>query len=344
MTQTLKVYAAIDDPHMPLRALPAYAQRVERIGFAGLFVPEAVHDGFLASLLALEHTETLEVATSVALAFPRSPTTTAYSAWDLQSMSGGRFSLGLGSQIKANVVGRFATPWTAPVPRMRDYIGAVRAVWRCWQSGEKLDFESENYRLNRMQPFFNPGPIENPDIPILLGGVNPKMTELAGESADGLMTHPTNTSPEYLRSVTRPALDRGAQRTGRPPGSTAILASTFAATGPTEETVEAERERIREFLGFLYSTPQYRRTLEFHGWESLGEHLQALTREGKWVEMKAAIGDDVMETLVPSGTYADIAGILKSAYGGVAEAITLRMPEDPRDDEGLAAVIEALGG
>jgi probable F420-dependent oxidoreductase len=343
MSDSLKVYAAIDDPAMPLRDLPAYARRVERIGFAGLLVPEAVHDGFLTALLALEHTEKLKVATSVVLAFPRSPTTTAYAAWDLQSMSGGRFRLGLGSQIKANVVGRFGVPWTAPVSRMRDYVGALRAVWRCWQSGEKLDFDSGNYRLNRMQPFFNPGPIEHPDIPILLGGVNPKMTELAGETADGLMTHPTNTSPEYLRRVTRPALDLGAQRASRSAASVSILASTFVATGPTPETVEAERERIREFLGFLYSTPQYRRTLEFHGWETLGEELQDLTRQGKWAEMKAAIGDDVLAALVPSGTYDDIAEILKRQYGGVADAVTLRMPEDPGDDDGLAGVIESLG-
>ncbi len=343
MTSSLKVYAAFDDPRMPLREVAAYAKRAERIGFAGLLIPEAVHDGFLTALLALEHTDTLEVATSVALAFPRSPTTVAYAAWDLQALSGGRFHLGLGSQIKANIVGRFGTSWSAPVPRMRDYVSALRAIWNCWQSGDKLDFDSDNYRLNRMQPFFNPGPIDHPEIPVYLGGVNPAMIKLVGETATGLVTHPTNTSPEYLRRVVRPALEDGAARTARSIDDIGILATTFVATGASPEIVALERGRLRELLGFLYSTPQYRRTLSFHGWEELGQSLQDLSRAGRWAEMKDAVTDEVLDALVPCGTYGDIVGILKRCYGGIAEAVTLRMPENPGDDDGLAAVIEALG-
>jgi len=327
---------------MPLRDVAAYAQRAERLGFDGLLVPEAVHDGFLTSLIALEHTSRLIVATSVALAFPRSPMTVAYSAWDLQALSGGRFVLGLGSQVKANIVGRFSVPWTPPVARMRDYVGALRAIWRSWQTGEKLEFESQSYRFDRMQPFFAPEPIEHGDVPIFLGGVNPAMMRLAGEAADGLMTHPTNTGPRYLRDRIRPDLDAGAARTGRAGTDVRILASTFVATGATADDVAAERERLRELLGFLYSTPHYRRTLELHGWADVGERLHAMSREGRWGEMKAEVSDEMLDVLVPSGVYADVASIVHDWYAGLVSAVTLRIPPDDRHDAEIGAAIDQL--
>jgi probable F420-dependent oxidoreductase len=340
----MKVYAAFDDPRMPLGEVPAYAARTERLGFAGLLVPEAVHDGLLTALLALEHTRTLAVVTSVVVAFARSPMTVANAAWDLQALSGGRFALGLGSQVKANIVGRFGVEWKPPVARMRDYVRALRAIWRSWQTGGKLAFESEHYRFDRMQPFFNPGPIEHPLIPVLLGGVNPRMTRLAGEVADGFMSHPTNTSPRYLREVTAAELSVGADLAGRRGAALDVIASTFVATGPTATDVARERERLREYLGFLYSTPQYWRTLELHGWAETGKRLHALSREGKWEEMKRAIGDDILDALVPCGTYDRIAPILLDRYGGLATGITLRMPEDPRADGAFAKVIAEIQG
>jgi probable F420-dependent oxidoreductase len=336
------VYAAFDDPRMPLKEVAAYARRAERMGFSGLLVPEAVHDGFLTSLLALEHTTTLRVVTSVVLAFPRSPMTVAYAAWDLQSISGGRFALGLGSQVKGNIVGRFGVGWKPPVARMRDYVGALRAAWSCFQNGTKLSFESDNYTLNRMQPFFNPGPIDHPDIPILLGGVNPGMTRLAGEVADGFMTHPTNTNPRYLREVTRKEMATGAARAGRDPNRMKLIASTFVATGRTRSDVEKERERLREYLGFLYSTPQYWRTLELHGWQDVGRHLHQLSREGRWTEMREAISDEILDQLVAKGTYDELLPILRDWYGDLANAITLRMPDDPKHDDMVAQVIRGL--
>lgn len=336
----MKVYAAVEDPTMPLRRMADYARRVERIGFDGLLVPEAVHDGLLMSMLALEHTRTIEVATSVLLAFPRSPTTTAYAAWDLQSMSGGRFALGLGSQVRANVERRFGAEFDPPLTRMRDYIGALRAIWHCWQTGEKLAYESDTYRLDLMQPFFNPGPIERPGISIYLGGVGPAMLKLAGELADGLMTHPTNTSPRYLREVVGPQLEQGATRSGRSPCP--VLASTFVATGVDAATVAAERTRIRGYLGFLYSTPQYRPTLELHGWADVGTRLHRLSREGRWNEMSDVITEQIFDALVPSGTYDEIASMLHDWYGGLAAAITLRMPDDPGRDGALARLLEEI--
>lgn len=338
----MKIYATVDDPRMPLGAVPEYARRAERIGFDGLLVPEAVHDGFLTALLALEHTRTLTVATSVALAFPRSPTTVAYAAWDLQSLSGGRFALGLGSQVKGNIVGRFGVEWTPPVPRMRDYVGAVRAVWNSWQLGSPLAYESANYRLTRMQPFFNPGPLDHPDIPILLGGVNPGMTRLAGEVADGFMTHPTNTNPRYLREVTLPGIRAGAERVGRPATAVQIIGSTFVATGTTLEAVAYERERLRQQFAFLYSTPQYWATLELYGWGDLGHRLHELTREGRWADMTGLFEDEIFDQLVPSGTYDAIGPTLRERFGDVLDGLTLRIPDDPSADPALGRLIRDL--
>jgi probable F420-dependent oxidoreductase len=336
------VYTVIDDPRMPLGDVAAYAARAERTGFGGLLIPEAVHDGFLAALLALEHTTALTVATSVALAFPRSPTVVAYAAWDLQALSHGRFQLGLGAQVRGNVEGRFGVRWTPPGARMRDYVGALRAVWDCWQHGTPLRYESPNYRLDRMQPFFNPGPIERPRIPILLGAVSAGMTAIAGEVADGVMTHPTNSAPRYLGERVLPEVATGARRAGRDAETLATVANTFVATGPDRAAVARERERIGEYLGFLYSTPQYWRTLALYGWEDVGQRLHALSRAARWGEMRQAITDEMLDTLVPAGTYDAIGETLLEWYGGLVDVMTLRMPDDPGDDAALGRLVARL--
>jgi probable F420-dependent oxidoreductase len=327
---------------MPLREIPAHAQRAERMGYHGLTVPEALHDGLLSALLALEHTRSLKVATSIVLAFPRSPMTVAYAAWDLQSLSGGRLELGLGTQVKGNMEGRYSVEWKSPIPRMRDYVASLRAIWDCWQNGTPLQFEGEHYRFTRMQPFFNPGPIDHPGIPIFLGGVNPRITQLAGEVADGIMTHPSNANPRYLRELTTPNIETGAKRAGRSPKDVEIMAGGFVATGPTSEAVRAERERAREYLTFLYSTPQYWPSLELHDWGDVGRHLHQLTREGRWAEMQGAITDEMLDQLVPTGTYDEIAEILRAWYGGLVSGITFPMPEDPAYDAEATAAITAL--
>jgi len=198
-----RVYATMDQ-RLPLSKVAAHAQRAEALGYDGLCVPEAVHDGLLAATSALLSTTRLRVATSVLVAFPRSPMTVAHAAWDLHEASGGRFELGLGSQVRGNVVGRYSTTWSPPVPRMREYVRALRAIFACWQDGTPLAFEGEHYRFNRMQPFFAPEPLEHAPIGIFLGGIGPGMTALAGEVSDGLMCHPTNTAPRYLRAVVAP--------------------------------------------------------------------------------------------------------------------------------------------
>ncbi|MFP6627312.1 MAG: TIGR03617 family F420-dependent LLM class oxidoreductase [Deltaproteobacteria bacterium] len=329
----MKVYAVFADARMALGQVPAYARRVEALGYDGLLVPEAIHDGMMAAMLAAEHSERIEIITSVVLAFPRSPMTLAYAARDVHELSGGRFSLGLGSQVRGNMVGRFSVQWHPPAARMRDYVGSLRAIWQSWQNGQQLSFESEHYRFSRMQPFFNPGPSEHGRIPVYLGAVGPKMAEVAGQVADGLLTHPTNSDPRYVREVSVAAITKGRPR------SFNLIASTFVATGPDVEAVATERERIRDYLGFLYSTPNYWPTLKLHGWEEVGRRLNEHAKKGRWEVMKAEISDEMLDVLVPSATYQDIASLLMKWYGGLAAGITLPVPADPADDEALASVV-----
>lgn len=330
------------DPRLPLAEVPEHARRAERAGCTGLLVPEAVHDAFLVALLALEHTRRLRVATSVALAFPRSPTVVAHAAWDLAALSGGRFELGLGSQTKANLEGRFGVEWRPPVPRMREYVGALRAIWRAWHEARPLDFEGEHYRLRRMQPFFRPAPLEEPGIRIHLAAVNPRMARLAGEVADVLVTHPTCTSPRYLRELAWPALAAGAKAAGREAGEVGCLAGGFVASGPDDDAVRDERERIRGYLGFLYSTPEYARGLEILGHGDLGGRLRALAREGRWSELSGLVGDDLLDALVPAAPYEEIADVLREWYAGLATALAFPLPADPAHDREAARVVTRL--
>lgn len=337
----MQVYASIDDVRMPLADVPAFAARAEGLGFDGLLVPEAVNDAMLVSLLALEHTRRLRVATAVVVAFARSPMLVAQDAWALQRLSAGRFELGLGPQVRGNIVRRFGMPWSAPAARMRDYVGALHAIFDCWQRGKPLRFESDSYRLDRMQPFFEPGPIEHPHIPILLGAVGPKMMRVAGECADGVITHPTNADPATLRQLTRPVLAEGASaRSGS--GTQRVIANPMIATGVDEATVAAEREKARDVLAFTFSTPAYRPSLELHGWSEVGEQLHGLSREGQWGAMRSLVSDEMLDVFVPSASLAGLPGVLIPRYEGLADAIALRMPRDPAADPAFAEVVDAL--
>lgn len=339
---SVQIWASMSE-RMGLAEVVDHARRVESLGYHGLTVPDAVHDGLLMAQAALDATTRLHVATSVLVAFPRSPMVVAHAAWDLQSVSGGRFELGLGSQVRGNIVRRYSTPWTAPVPRMREYIRSLQAIFDCWQNGTKLDFHGEHYVFDRMQPFFDPGPLFCGPPPIHLGAVGPAMTALAGEVADGLMTHPTNSSPRYLREIVQARIARGAERNGRDVSRVLLMAAGFVATGRDEEQTGAAREGIRELLGFLYSTPSYWPTLELYGWKDVGASLHAMSREGRWPEMKAAIRDEILDALVPTAPWSDIAPLLREWFAGLADRITFPLPEEQADDDQLAAVIDALG-
>jgi len=326
---------------MPLREIAAHARRVESLGYDMLSVPEAVHDGMLSSYAALAATSTLVIGNGVLVAFARSPMLAAQGAWDLQAFSGGRFQLGLGTQVKGNVVGRFGMPWSAPAARLRDYVGAVRACFETFQHGTKLDYHSESYTLNRMQPFFNPGPLDVPAPTIMMGAVGPIMTRTVGEVGDAIQTHPTNSEPHYLRDVTRPALEAGAKRAGRDVRID-LTAGPLVAIGATKAEVEAELKEARKSLVFTLSTPAYWPCLEYHGWRHVGEQLLACTREGRWQDMDALVTDEILRTFVPSGTYDEIADRLRADYDGIAERILFPVPKDPKNDAAARRAIERL--
>ena len=327
---------------MPLRDVAAYARRVEAMGYDGLQVAETVHDGLALAMLALEHTERIVVRTSVILAFVRSPMLVAYTAWDLAVMSNGRFHLGLGTQIKQNIEGRFSVPWREPIGRMRDYVDALRSIFATFQTGAPLQFEGEHYRFTRLQPYFNPGPIDVAAPSIWLGGVNPQICRLAGEKADGFITHPTNSNPRYLTEIALPNLRTGSARVGRDPSTLELVVGSPYITGASAAAVDAEREHQRRMMAFLYSTPAYRPTLELFGWADLGERLQRMTREGRWDELSTLVTDEVLDALVPQGTYAELPAIIEQWFGAIATAVLIAPPRDPADDASMATVVHAV--
>lgn len=332
------------DLDLPLSRVAEASRRAERLGYDVLCVPDLVHDGIATATLAIAATERIRVTWTALIAFPRSPMTVAVAAWDLQALSGGRFSIGLGPQIRANIVDRFSTPWTPPAPRMREYVQSLRAIFEAWQGGSPLHFEGDHYRFTRMQPYTSPPPIEHPDIPIRLAGIGRNMTALAGELADGLHTHPTNTCPRFLREHVRPHVARGAARVGRDPATLQVTANPLCATGASAEAVAEQRERQRSLVATLLSTPSYWPSLELHGWRDRGERLHGLVRAGRWDTLADVVDDEMLDVMLPSGVYGELAAKLLDRYDGLADAVTFPMPQAPGDDAAVAAAIARLQG
>ncbi len=340
------VYAATPEDMGP-GDIGAHARRAESMGFDGLQVPDAIHDGLLLAAMALASTTRLKVFTGVLLAFPRSPMTTAIAAWDLQKMSGGRFMLGLGTQVKANIIKRYSARWDSPVPQLREYMQALRAIFQCFQNGDPLNFVGEHYQLTKLQPFFNPGPIDHPELPLIGGAVGPAMTRMVGRIADGMVTHPTNTPPRYIREVCLPRLQAGFEQSDDPEAkanSFRLILAPLTATGKDEASVDKEWEKLRQMLGFLYSTPAYWPSLELFGWADKGQQLLDMTRNNDWQRMPEIVSDDMLNEFVPRGSYASIASELAARYSGLSKHITFPMPDDPADDAAAATAIAALKG
>lgn len=335
---------ATTDQRLPLSRVPAHAARAETLGCDGLVVPEAVHDGFLAAAAALHATKRIRVGTGVLVAFPRSPMAVALAAWDLAETSGGRFELGLGSQVRGNVEGRYGVAWSAPVPRMREYVGALRAIFASFQTGAPLHYEGDHYRLARLQPFFRPEPLAEPRLPIFLGAIGPAMTSLAGEVADGLLTHPTSSAPRTLRELSLARLARGAAKAGRAAGDVAIAVSPLVATGRDAASVSRGRAAARQLLGFLFSTPAYWPSLALFGWRARGEALHRQSREGRWDAMAAEIDDAMLDAFVPSAPYRALGDELSTRYAGLAQRICLALPDDAADDRDFAALVARMRG
>jgi probable F420-dependent oxidoreductase len=336
-----EVWAPLD-MYLPLAEVPDTARRVESMGFHGLLVIDSITDGFLAAQAAIGAIREIRVGTAALVCFPRSPMTVAVAAWNLQAISGGRFHLGLGPLVRGNIVRKYSTPWTPPAPRMREYVQSLKAIFDCWQNGTPLDYRGEHYQFTRMQDFAKPPPIEHPDVPIHLAGIGPNMTALAGEIADALVAHGTNSTPRFLRERTLPWLARGASRANREVAEVTLFAGPMCATGRDEAAVRVQREQQRSMLAKLYSTPSYWPTLDLYGWRERGEHLNRLVRENRWDELDPIVTDEMLDTLIVAAPYAELADALRKAYGEITNTVMLTVPKDPADDDAFAAVVQEL--
>jgi probable F420-dependent oxidoreductase len=301
------------------------ARELESVGYDAIYVPETGHDPFLPIVSAAAHTERVLLRTGVAVALPRSPTHLAMVANDLQLLSKGRFQLGLGTQVKAHVERRFASTWSDPIGRMRDLVGATRAVQASWNTGERLDFHSTYYTLTLMTPFFSPPPNPYGAPPIYLAALGPKMTELAGEVADGILPHGL-TSGRFFREVTLPALEKGLAKSGRDRSAVELNYPNLVATGETDEELEASLAKLRDHLAFYASTPTYRAVLESHGWGDLQRDLHTLTTTNRWSEMGALITDEVLDAFTVFGTPDDVARKIVDKARGIADRVSFFSP------------------
>ncbi len=303
------------------------ARKAEAYGFDCLWVNETKHDPFVQLALAAASTDKISLGTSIALAFTRSPTTLAYTAWDLQSVSDGRFILGLGSQVKGHIERRFGMKWETPAPKMKEVVLALRAVWESWQHATKLDFRGRFFHLDLMTPFFSPGPIANPAIPVYVSGVNEGMCTVAGMVADGLHIHPLHTV-RYLRDVVRPALTKGLGKAERSRKDFAVAASVFAALGDTERERKEAKEKLRGQIAFYASTRSYRKVMEAHGWGDVCDKLHALSVKEEWQKMGGEIDNDIMREFVVEGTWKDVGGIVQRRYGNLVDRVRMYLPFD----------------
>lgn len=324
---------------MDPRAIGDWAARVEVLGFDVIHVSETTHDPFVVAAMALARTTRVTVRTSMALAFPRSPMIMACSAWDLAKYSHGRFQLGIASQVRGNIVGRFSAPWSEPVARLRDYIESLRAIFHSFQTGERLDHAGPFYTFDRLQPYFNPGPIDHPPPQIWTGGVNTKMCVLAGEVADGFVCHPTNSHPLVLSTRTLPAIGEGARKAPPARPAPAVVANPQPMMAASRDALDALRHPRRTELAFLYSTPAYRRQLEHFGLGHVGEALSEMARRSEWSELSRHLTDEVMDRVVPQGTYAEIPDIIEEWYSGLCTGLSLPVSEDGEHDADLADVV-----
>jgi probable F420-dependent oxidoreductase len=296
------------------------ARQAQAAGFAGLWVTEAAHNPWIACALAAEAADRLVLGTDVAIAFPRSPMVTAQAAWDLAALSGGRFVLGLGTQVKAHLEKRFSVPGDRPAARVREYILALRAIFDAFAKREKLRFEGEFYRFSLLTDFFDPGPIEVADPPIYLAGVNDRLARICGEVADGFCAHPLN-SPKYLTEVARPSIEEGAKQTGRDPGAVSVVCPVFTIVGDPGPELDRQREAIRLQIAFYGTTPSYSRIFEVHGRDDITARLGAALRSGDQARLAAEIDDDLVDAFSVTASWDGLADALIRRFDGLADRI-----------------------
>jgi probable F420-dependent oxidoreductase len=314
----LRIVTTIDQSN--LKAAHKAAADVEASGFSGITTLENRHDPFLPLAVAALATETVELSTGIAIAFLRSPMSTAHIAWDLNVASQGRFVLGLGTQIKAHNEKRFSVPWSPPVPRMREYVQALRAIWQAWRGGDKLRFEGEHYRFTLMPPNFMPEAVSLAPPPVTIAAVGPAMLRLAGEVADGVRLHPFCTR-DYIAEQVLPNLEAGFARSGRERCNFEINGGGFLATGKDDEQVASQAEWVRYRIGFYGSTPAYWPVLESAGYADLGEKLNHMTKQGQWDKLAAEIPDDFLYACAAIGRHDEIAPIIAARFSGISDTL-----------------------
>jgi probable F420-dependent oxidoreductase len=324
------------DPRQARDIYPA----LEQIGYDRAFSFESKHDPFVSLAIAGEHTERIDLGTAIAIAFARTPMTLANTGWDLQAASGGRFVLGLGSQIQPHIEQRYSMPWSKPAARMREMVEGIRAIWHAWETGERLSFEGEFYTHTRMIPAFDPGPNPFGPPPIFTAGFGPLSTRVAGEVSDGFLVHPVNTR-RSLQELTLRAIAEGAARTGRDVTDVEVVCVTTIVTGRTEEEFERSLAGVRGQLAFYATTPAYLPVFELHGYGDLHPVLNRMAKENRWDEMPALIDDDLVQTIAVVGEPHEIAPKIEARLAGISDHVSLVNNRAP-DPQHFAEIVDGL--
>lgn len=335
----MRIFATV--PQEDLGRVGPAARAIEAEGYDGIVAMENKHDPFLALAVAGAATRRLELHTGVAIAFARTPMAVAEVGWDLAGATGGRFVLGLGSQVRAHNERRFSVPWTPPAPRLREYVQVLRAIWRCWKTGETPAFDGAHYRFTLMTPNFAPEPIDAAPPPVMIAAVGPAMLTVAAEECDGVKLHGFCTR-KYLTETILPRLERGLARSGRSRAQYEVSGGGFLATGPDDAAVARRFEWVRQRVAFYGSTPAYYPVLAAHGLEDLGHKLNQMVRQGKWQELAGEVPDDVVALFAAVGRWDEIARAIEARFGGLVDALTLRGDGETAVPPDLVADIRRL--
>lgn len=337
MLQHMRIDGALS---MSLTGAAEEAAGFEALGLDGAWSFEASHDPFIPLTLATATTTRITLGTSIAVAYARTPMIAAHTAWDLQRLSGGRFILGLGTQIKPHIEKRYGMPWSSPAARMAEYVHALRAIWHSWQTGDRLDFNGDFYRHTLMTPFFSPGANQWPAPPVYLAGVGPRMMRTVGQVADGFFVHPFHT-PDFLAAETLPALAEGARTANREPDDIAICCLTIVAMGTDEAELADARAKAKGQLAFYGSTPAYAGVLDHHGYSGLQPELNSMSKQGRWREMADCIDDELLDLLVVCGTPSEV-GRAIAERNAFADRSTMMFYGPQPTDQSIAEAVEAV--
>jgi len=331
-------------PEPTWSTLREQVREADALGYDAVVAVETQHDPFLALAVAAQEPSKVELGTAIALAFTKSPVATAYIAWDLQRMSGGRLVLGLGSQVKGHITRRFGMPFSKPAQRMKDYVGAMRACWNTWQTGAPFEFRSEHYNLSLMTPNFSPPPLKHPHIPVLIAAVQERMLQVAGEVCDGVRLHGIVTR-RYIDEIAFPNLRKGFAKSGRPAGewdNFQISGGGFLCTAPDQDSLARAVRKMKETIAFYGSTRSYRSSFELDGWADTAEQLHRLSVQQRWREMPALVSEEMVHAFAAVGTYRDIASVMKKRFAGI-NRLSFEIPIRNEHDRGLVReVIQEL--